>query len=95
MELHDIENKLNMLMTGSGRKIVFWYDDDAEYEEDIQNIHLADVFNYLFTPDAGVIEAIKYQANLEKLQIMLQQNLGGDKVRISRRESLGNRLSLF
>lgn len=26
------------------------------------------------------IEAIKYQANLEKLQIMLQQNLGGDKV---------------
>lgn len=25
-------------------------------------------------------EAIKYQANLEKLQIMLQQNMGGDKV---------------
>lgn len=42
MELHDIENKLNMLLTGSDRKIVFWYDDDAEYEEDIQNIHLAD-----------------------------------------------------
>lgn len=42
MELHDIENKLNMLLTGSGRKIVFWYDEDAEYEEDIQNIHLAD-----------------------------------------------------
>ena len=42
MELHDIENKLNMLLTGSGRKIVFWYDDDAEYEEDIENIHLAE-----------------------------------------------------
>lgn len=27
-------------------------------------------------------EAIKYQANLEKLQIMLQQNMGGDKVSI-------------
>ena len=35
MELHDIENKLNMLLAGSGRKIVFWYDDDAEYKEDI------------------------------------------------------------
>ena len=34
MELHDIENKLNMLLAGSGRKIAFWYDDDDEYEED-------------------------------------------------------------
>ena len=41
MELHDIENKLNMLLAGSGRKIVFWYDDDAEYEEDIENLQLA------------------------------------------------------
>lgn len=27
--------KLNMLLIGSGRKSVFWYDDDAEYKEDI------------------------------------------------------------
>lgn len=51
MELHDIENKLNMLLTGSGRKIVFWYDDDAEYEEDIQNIHLTDAKLWILTQD--------------------------------------------
>lgn len=29
MELQDIQNKLNILLSGIDRKIVFWYDDDA------------------------------------------------------------------
>ena len=32
MELQDIQNKLNILLSGTDRKIVFWYDDDAAYE---------------------------------------------------------------
>ncbi len=31
MELQDIQEKINNLLTGTERKIVFWYDDDASY----------------------------------------------------------------
>jgi hypothetical protein len=33
MDLQEIQEKLNDLFEGSDRKIVFWYDDDAAYEE--------------------------------------------------------------
>lgn len=38
MELKDIQEKINMLLSGIERKIVFWYDDDASYVEEIDNI---------------------------------------------------------
>ena len=41
MKLQEIENKLNTLLTGTERKIVFWYDDDASYEKEIDQLHLA------------------------------------------------------
>ena len=41
MELQDIQNKLNILLSGTDRKIVFWYDDDGAYEEDIEQLELA------------------------------------------------------
>lgn len=41
MELQEIQNKLNTLLTGTERKIVFWYDDDASYAEDIESLQLA------------------------------------------------------
>ena len=42
MELQEIQNKLNTLLMGSERKIVFWYDDDASYVDDIDNLRLSD-----------------------------------------------------
>lgn len=42
MDLHEVQDKLNTLLSGTERKIVFWYDDDAAYIEDIQNLHLGD-----------------------------------------------------
>ncbi|RMC93038.1 BREX-1 system phosphatase PglZ type A [Clostridium autoethanogenum] len=42
MNLTEIQNKINTLLDGTERKIVFWYDDDAEYQEDIQNIVLSE-----------------------------------------------------
>ena len=33
MDLKDIQDKLNAMFAGTGRKLVFWYDDDASYEE--------------------------------------------------------------
>ena len=42
MDLQEIQNKLNTLLAGTERKIVFWYDDDAAYVEDIANLELAE-----------------------------------------------------
>lgn len=41
MNLQEIQDKLNSLLEGSQRKIVFWYDDDASYAEDIDNLQLS------------------------------------------------------
>ena len=35
MDLKEIQEKLNAMFTGTGRKLVFWYDDDAAYAEEI------------------------------------------------------------
>ncbi len=42
MDLQEIQDKLNGLLEGSERKIVFWYDDDAAYTEEIDHIQLSD-----------------------------------------------------
>ena len=42
MDLREIQDKLNEMLTGSGRRLVFWYDDDASYEENIHDLELAD-----------------------------------------------------
>uniref|UniRef100_I5AWU0 TIGR02687 family protein n=1 Tax=Eubacterium cellulosolvens (strain ATCC 43171 / JCM 9499 / 6) TaxID=633697 RepID=I5AWU0_EUBC6 len=41
MDLQEIQDKLNVLFEGSDRKIVFWYDDDAAYEGDIDSLQLS------------------------------------------------------
>lgn len=40
MDLQEIQDKLNRLLSGSERKIVFWYDDDASYAEEVDQIQL-------------------------------------------------------
>ena len=40
MELKDIQEKINTLLSGTERKIVFWYDDDASYLEEIDAMEL-------------------------------------------------------
>lgn len=42
MDLQEIQEKLNTLLQGTERKIVFWYDDDGAYAEDISQLQLAD-----------------------------------------------------
>lgn len=42
MDLIEIQDKLNVLLSGTERKIIFWYDDDAAYEEDIDSIEIAE-----------------------------------------------------
>lgn len=49
MNLQEISEKINLLLTGGthaslrdGRKVVFWYDEDAEYIDEIDSIALAE-----------------------------------------------------
>lgn len=41
MDLQEIQDKLNILLEGTERKIVFWYDDDAAYADEIDQLQLA------------------------------------------------------
>ena len=40
MNLQEIQDKLNTLLDGTERKIVFWYDDDAAYAEEVDQLQL-------------------------------------------------------
>lgn len=40
MDLQEIQDKLNTLLDGTERKIVFWYDDDAAYTEEVDQLQL-------------------------------------------------------
>lgn len=41
MNLQEIQDKLNILLNSSERKTVFWYDDDASYEDEIDHLQLS------------------------------------------------------
>lgn len=40
MVFQEIQDKLNALLAGETRKVVFWYDDDASYAEEVDNLQL-------------------------------------------------------
>lgn len=40
LNLKQIEDKLNSEFTGDGRKLVFWYDNNGEFVDDIENLVL-------------------------------------------------------
>ena len=42
MDLQEIQDKLNALLSGDGRKTVFWYDDDASYADEVDHFELAE-----------------------------------------------------
>lgn len=42
MGFQEIQDKLNALLIGEKRKVVFWYDDDAGYAEDVDNLQLGE-----------------------------------------------------
>ena len=50
MNLSQIENKLNEEFSGPGRKLIFWYDSDGEFAEDIDSLQLQGASLYKLTP---------------------------------------------
>lgn len=51
LNLKQIIDRLNAEFTGDTRKLVFWYDDKAEFAEDIESIELENAKVYLLKPD--------------------------------------------
>ena len=51
MNIKQIIDRLNAEFTGDTRKIVFWYDDNGEFVEDMQNAELANAKVYFLQPD--------------------------------------------
>jgi len=51
LNLKQIIDRLNAEFTGETRKLVFWYDDKAEFAEDIEGVELENAKVYLLKPD--------------------------------------------
>lgn len=51
LNLKQIIDRLNAEFTGDTRKLVFWYDDKAEFAEDIEGVELENAKVYLLKPD--------------------------------------------
>ena len=48
MNLEEIENRINSIFDESSyRQIIFWYDENQEFSEDINNIHLNNAKLYI------------------------------------------------
>lgn len=51
LNLKQIIDRLNTEFIGDTRKLVFWYDDKAEFEEDIDSVEFQNAKIYRLTPD--------------------------------------------
>ena len=51
MNIKQIIDRLNAEFTGDTRKLVFWYDDNGEFVEDMQNVELEHAKVYYLQPD--------------------------------------------
>ena len=51
LNLKQIIDRLNTKFTGETRKLVFWYDDKAEFSEDMETVELQNAKVYRLEPD--------------------------------------------
>ena len=51
MNIKQITDRLNAEFSGDTRKLVFWYDDNGEFVEDMQNVELVNAKVYFLKPD--------------------------------------------
>ena len=50
LNLNQIEEKLNNEFAGEGRRLVFWYDDKANFADEVDNLQLKNAKIYHLTP---------------------------------------------
>ena len=51
LSLRQIEDRLNAEFAGDTRKLIFWYDDNGGFAEDIDSLHLTGAKVYHLQPD--------------------------------------------
>ena len=51
LNLKQIIDRLNAEFVGDTRKLVFWYDDKADFAEDLENVELENAKIYRLQPD--------------------------------------------
>ena len=51
LNLKQIIDRLNTEFTGDTQKLVFWYDDNGEFAEDMKDIELENARVYYLKPD--------------------------------------------
>ena len=51
LNFKQITDKLNAEFTGDVRKLIFWYDENAEFQEDVDGLELVNAKVYLLRPD--------------------------------------------
>ena len=60
LNLKQIIDRLNAEFAGDTRKLVFWYDDKAEFEEDMQNVMLENAKVYYLQRDNHLEDTLLY-----------------------------------
>ena len=58
LNLKQIIDRLNAEFTGDTRKLVFWYDDKADFAEDLENVELENAKIYRLQPDNQFLSAV-------------------------------------
>ena len=58
LNLRQIIDRLNAEFTGDTRKLVFWYDDKAEFAEDIEGVELENAKVYLLNLRERVVLSV-------------------------------------
>ena len=58
LNLKQIIDRLNAEFTGETRKLVFWYDDKAEFSEDMETVELQNAKIYHLQPETSSIQSI-------------------------------------
>ena len=60
LNLKQIIDRLNAEFAGDTRKLVFWYDDKAEFEEDMQGVMLENAKVYYLQRDNHLEDTLLY-----------------------------------
>ena len=74
LNLKQIIDKLNTEFTGENRKLIFWYDDNGDFEEDIDSVEIANAKVYK-NPVNSSLKQVWITLLIHQERITKQQNI--------------------
>ena len=70
MNIKQIIDRLNAEFTGDTRKLVFWYDDNGEFVEDMQNVEFENAKVYFLQADNQFATKLFLERDVYKRQYL-------------------------